>query len=278
MIISELTITNPEGPSVTLGDVVTNIDSNGNAYGYSLDSVKMDPAPTDIRSTHLPSFDGGVIASGRKDVRAITITGTIVGRTPDEANTLLRQLQQACDSDLIEGLISLTFTPVSTLPEMKLRCLIASVVATYAGGNYLDFTITATSGDAYAQSSAASSVSQSSGSPSAVDVVGDIAVYPTLVITTAGEISTLTVDISGVVYSSTELTGVGLPSGTNTIAIIATPGYENVVINGVTQRGLKSVSTPWPYMGPGSNTVTFSVSGGGSVSGYSITWTEGWKL
>ncbi len=274
MILSQLTIVSPEGPSVTLGSWTT--DSSGNAHGlYAITSIKMDPAPTVALVKKLPLFNGAVIASGLKDSRKVSITGTVFAGSQDEANTMLRNLQIACDTSLNNGLTALQFTPVSTLPQMQLLGIVTQLTVDTPVGSTCGFSINFEAGLPYPTSVVSSVVSSPTNANATVTVVGDDIVYPKVSLSVAAGLTSLNVQIVGQLNTTIHLTGLVINT-TSTIVIDSTPGYESVTINGVGIRGVKTLASTWLSMYTGSNTV--SVGSVGTINSYSVTWNEAWKI
>ena len=306
MILRQITVLSPTGESVVLGawthgkDGMVDpgswtFDSFGNASGFTLEEITMHPAPVVVRRRHFPTFAGGVVASGRADIRDVTLTGTIVASSLDAANKLRRQLIRVC-GDPYTSSTKLMYTPEAAVGQVALSGIVEKVEVTEKGGFHLGYSIAFVAGDPHAQSTTPTTA-QFDVTAHTADATnrGDVEISPTINLhlvyssalsglevrvrntTTGGHliISNLPAPIT---YSYEQGSGsvqvTGLP-----LTIVTRPGYENISYGSDPSTNLLShrvAGTTWPTMAPGNNHFTLTLTGVNLAEG-SLTWNDGWS-
>jgi len=282
MILSQLAIIAPDlTTKAFLGKV--SFDGQGSFTGYTLDTLDISPAPLVVRRQKMPTFAGGIVASGHPDIRDVKITGTIIGSSIDNANQLWQQLSQIC-GDPLTDVIHLQFVPFpayqSTL-TLELQGVVQSLKPTPMGGFQIGYEIAFVAGQPFASNVVPTTwdPSQSSGPTSN----GNVLSYPSIELATTGAVSALNLSIAhedgSVDYFN--LTGLSL-TDSGTISITTRPGFEDVQVqqgSAAPVRAIKSrqAGSTWPTIKPGNNTVTLTTTGGSAVV-TSITWNDGYTL
>jgi|GEM_PF-3440514 len=287
MILSQATLIAPDGTQIDLGFApgvvgASSIDNSGNAFGYTIDSALITPAPLVVRRQHLPTFAGGIVASGRADVRDVTISGTVFGSSTDVVNELWQKLVYVCGDPLTNS-IKLRFQPNSTMPLVQLEGVVEKLEPTSMSALEIQFTIAFVTGNPYASAVVPTPTGTINAPSYTLTSQGTVKVYPTITVATSGTVSSLDISIVHADQTSETLHLTGLPlTGPATVVVTTRPGYEDIqIVTGeATLRGLKYrvVGSAWPTVAPGANTVSVTASGGGFANFTQVEWTDGWLI
>ena len=275
MILSSLTIQRTSNPAagVVLGEAGYSFVS-GQITGYTITDVSMQPAPTVLRSSHMPHSAGGVVASGHADLRDVSIAGTILASSQHQANDLRRSLAAVC-GDPGSDTISIIYATEGV--EMALVGYVERVEFRVAGAYFLEYTITFRTGDPYAHSTAGSAVTASVGSSaSTVGVMshGDVSVFPTISLDVTGGTVTGFVIRNTTTGEQLTVAGISAASG-STIAVKTRPGYETISQDGSSIFSKRVIGSSWPTVAGGANTFSVVTTGGSAT--LTIAWSDGWS-
>jgi hypothetical protein len=270
MIVSSVTLTTGTR-TVTLGQLSF---TDGNAHGYTLERADFSPAPRRPRRQELPLVGGGVVTPGRPGIRMVELEGSVIGRSPSEANALAASLA-ACVADQGDtGFTSITYAPqgaartlTGTLDgEIKLEATRNPCVVGYS----LAFACP----DPVAYSTASREIVASAAPGTGFTMPGDATVWPDLTIVATGSVTSFRVGNS-VTGQFVQLDGLTLTTG-KTVTVTTRPGYEAVLVDGVNGMGKRNANSRWFNFVPGTNRLYVTVLGGTGSLVSTATFRDGW--
>ena len=269
MILSNITFTAPTGDTITLGELAT---SGGDRYGYTLGEFSINPAPIPTYSANLPLIAGGVVVPANRSIRLIEVSGTIVARTPSEANALRREFVGVVREFLGNSVI-VSFT-VEDIEKEITATVEGDVTFTPAGGFNLDYTARLVAGDPVAYSTTMSTGAASAMPGTSLSNIGDADVWPTLFVVVSGSVDAIRFG-NGTIGKFLELASLGATSG-DELTIVTQPGYESIELNGISIINKLTVNSRFWPLGPGNNSVYHIVTAGAGSVSTSLTWRDGW--
>lgn len=264
MNLRQITLIPPIGNPVTLGTVTY---TNGAAAGFTLEDLNLDAAPRTLHTSDLPLIAGGLVAPGRQTYRTVVASGMVVGVDATAVQVLRAALISVCAD---RGLEPVTVRWTSDGVQRELRGFLDGTVEfTSTGSHFLNYSLTLICPDPTAQAT-----TMSTGALGAtVTNTGSAEAWPTIQIALSGTVTSLRVGNSttGEYVQLDDLT-----AGTD-IEIVTAPGYETVTLDGVSVLHRLTVTSRFPSIQPGANTMYATVlAGGGSASG-TVSWRTGWS-
>lgn len=264
MLLEQITLIG-NGATIVLGDLT--FDEDSNATGYTIDRADLDPADYMVRKEDLPLAYGGVVTQGPPTYREVSITGMVLGTSATHAHELRRELV-AC----LRGQVSIRYTPEADELELIGR-LDGSIDFSEAGGPYLSYQMKIACADPVAYKVEASSAEIATTPGTECMNEGDGPVWPSF----SFEVTSGTVTGAKVTNSTSgrylELTGLSLTTG-DVIEITSQPGYEDVLIEGVSSLDKLTLGSRFFDLRPGVNTLIKVITGGGAD--VTAGWRSGW--
>lgn len=240
MNLKTLIVAPVTGTPITLGLVTY---TNGEPSGYTIDTLKLDPAGRRLNIKELPLVTGSLVAPGKLGERDVTVSGMIVGADAQAVRVLRRALINVL-KDQGTSFVTLKWTPEATEVSVT-GYLNGAVECESTGSHFLSYIFTVTCPDPVAYATTASS--QTIGGTATT--LGNAEVFPLMQVnTTAATV---------VISNTTTLQTMTLTSMTNGVCQISTkPGYESITLNGVSIMQKLSSASKFILLQPGANVIT----------------------
>jgi len=266
MTVRHVDLVGPDGFELSIGLLSV---SGGSVAGFTLESLDLSPAPRPVDTKPLPLVQGALVTAGRLTARQVRVSGMVVAPTPVEVSLLRAALVRVLGDfgetpTLLRWLYDGTTVEVSGFLDGQVR--FSSTRSAYLR---FDFLLTCPDPVAY-EVDEQSEVVSSSGAV-VLQNVGSSRVWPRFVLTLGAGVTGVTVANadSGESMVLSDLDG-------SVLEIETRPGFESVLLDGVSAVGSLSDASQFVSLRPGGNTVSVSVSAGsGSVSG-DVVWRSGW--
>lgn len=264
MNLRQITLIPPVGDPITLGSVTY---TNGQPAGYTLTDLNLDAAPRTLRVADLPLVPGGIVAPGLQTFRTVTLAGTVVGADATEVQVARAALISAC-ADRGGQTVTIRWTSDGATRELY-GYLDGAVEFTSTGSHFLNYALTLVCPDPTAVSATVSSVAIGATTTN----IGSAPVWPTFTVELTGTVSSVKV---GNTTTGEYLQLDGLPAGDELI-VATKPGFESVLLDGVSVLQTVAVASRFPALQPGANSLYVTVLAGGGTASGTVSWRSGWS-
>lgn len=274
---TNLTLTAPGGTKIEFDKLTVN--SAGDVIGFVLDNWTNNPAPVATYVEDIPLVTGSVVVAGRHSARKVTIEGTILAETPYQAQAMRATVVSLC-RDRWGAPITMSWTPAGQ-PTRRLELLPYQQSVEFDDGDdraglRIPFRMFFIAPDPVAYASEVQvTITGTYSSPQAVTNTGSADAFPTIVGVVSGSGQANQVRVGNKTLGRyINLSSLGASSG-DEITIIMEPGYEAVLLNGVSVYAKRSSASRWWYLRPGSNNVYAEVTSGTATVAWEASWRPG---